>query len=89
MSILLDLREVVFLNNKELIKQLEIFRDKAFCHHSYYKAGQTWRKINKFISEPYNSRIAIEWSHVQLGHGNKQACETLDKEVKECINNLK
>lgn len=72
----------------ELITNLKLFRDKAFSHHSHYKAGQLWRLIAKEIHPDYYQKISIEWSHVQLGHGREQACAALDTEVKKYINFL-
>ena len=80
---------MVIIKNQELIQKLELFRDKAFCHHSHYKAGQIWREIKYNIPEPYHFHISTEWNHIQLGHGFKQACDALDFHVKACIRNLK
>lgn len=68
---------------------MESFRDKAFYHHSHYKAGQVYREIINEIPKPYNFHISVEWQHVQLGHSFKQACVALDFHVKACIKHLK
>lgn len=81
--------ELINIENQELIKKLELFRDKAFCHHSHYKAGQIYREIKDEIPAPYDFHISVEWSHVQLGHGFKQACDALDFHVRACIKYLK
>jgi len=77
------------MDDNELINKLLQFKNKAFCHHSHYKAGQIWREIRSYIPEPYNFKICVEWSHVQLGHGFKQACLALDDEIKNFINTIK
>jgi hypothetical protein len=77
------------MKNTELIDKLLLFKDKAFCHHSHYKAGQIWREIKYYIPEPYNFKIFVEWSHVQLGHGFNQACLALDDEIKGFIKTIK
>lgn len=77
------------MENEELIKKLELFRDKAFCHYSHYKAEQIYKEIGDKIPEPYDFHILVEWNHIQLGHGFKQACDALDFHVKACIRNLK
>lgn len=73
------------MKKEEIIKNISLFRDRAFSHHSHYKAGQIWRIIKDHIHQPYAQRIAIEWSHIQLGHGYKQACAALDEEVKRYV----
>lgn len=77
------------MSNKELIQNLKLFRDKAFCHHSHSKAYTIFRKIAKNIPKPYITQIQTEWSHVQLGHGFEQACGALNTEIEKCIKHLK
>lgn len=76
------------MNNKELIKQLRLFRDKAFCHHSHYKAEQIWTQISKYIPYQYYEQMLTEWGHVLCGQGFTQACGALDTEVKKCVSYL-
>lgn len=76
------------MEKEQLIENLKLFRDKAFCHHSHYKAGQLWGKFAKEIHPEYYQRISNEWLHVQLGHGFSQACAALDTEIKQYINYL-
>lgn len=76
------------MNKRELVQNLQLFRDKAFCHYTHQKAIQIWMKIKKHIPSPYGSRICTEWGHVKLGHGFKQACAALDEKIKECIKYL-
>lgn len=76
-----------------LIEQLKLFRDKAFCHHSHYRAGQIWREIVKGIRiDPvhleFARRIESEWQEAKSGHGFQQACGQLDFEVKNFISYL-
>lgn len=76
------------MNNKELIKQLKLFKDKAFCHHSHYRAGQIWKQIVEYIPKEFKRDIQTEWQHVYLGHEFTQACAALNTEVKKCIDYL-
>jgi hypothetical protein len=78
------------MDNKKdtLIKNLNLFKDKAFCHHSHYKAGQIWRKISNEIDPEFYMKISIEWAHVQIGHGFEQACMALECEIKKFIRYL-
>lgn len=76
------------IKSQELINKLKLFRDKAFCHHSHYEAGQIYREIQNSIPEPYDFHINVEWNHIQLGHGFKQACNALDFHIKACIKHL-
>lgn len=80
------------MKKESLIEELKLFKDKAFCHHSHYKASNLWRGINSnsFWKEnpqydKQRRQISIEWSHVQIGYGFEQACRALDDEVKKLI----
>ena len=73
------------MDNKELIEKLILFKNKAFCHHSHYRAGQIWRKVSKYIPSPYHQKIATEWEHVYLDHDFKQACMALNAEINNFI----
>ena len=76
------------MNKRELVQKLQSFKDKAFCHYTHQRANQIWKEVRKHIPSPYGNRICIEWGHVKLGHGFKQACAALDDEIKECIKYL-
>ncbi len=69
------------MDNKELIKKLDMFLNKAWCIHSLQSARALYREIIPFIPEPYNRSISTEWGHVQMGHGIEQARLALKDEI--------
>lgn len=73
------------MNKEDLIKQMKLFRDKAFCHYTHNKAESIYREIIRYIPSPYKESIDIEWAHVKQGHGYRQACTMLDDQIKKCI----
>lgn len=68
-----------------LAQKLLSFKDKAFCSYTHGRADSLWKEIRSEIPEPYRVAISIEWSHIQIGHGYKQACAALDEEIKKYI----
>lgn len=73
------------MKNKELIKLLDRFVNKAWCTYSEQTARSLWKQIAPYIPVPYQHNIQIEWEHVKLGHGIEQARMALKEEVDKFI----
>jgi len=64
---------------------LNRFVQKAWCSYSEQIAENIWKEVSGRIPEPYKTKIAIEWGHVQMGHGRQQALSALKEEVDKFI----
>lgn len=62
--------------------------NNAWCTYSFSKARTRWNEIGSSVPEPFQFKIGIEMSHVELGHGINQARLALKDEMEKYIDYL-
>lgn len=64
-------------------KDFELFQSKSGCIYTQNKAQSVWKLIERYIPEPYKTKIIIAWDHHRISEGRKELDEVCNEFKKE------